>query len=141
MAYIEETREIAATPEAVYAVICDVERWPEWTQSMERLERLDDGPLRLQSRARVKPVGSREAVWTVTRLVEGRGFDWETRPMPGLRVVARHWIEAADGGCRVTLSLRSSGPLAWPTARIVAGETSGRNVRLEADGLKRRCET
>jgi uncharacterized protein YndB with AHSA1/START domain len=139
--YLERSVEIAASPQRVYAVLTDVERWPEWTASIERLRRLDDGAFTVASRARVKPAGVREGVWTVTRVEEGEGFDWETRPLPGLRIVAGHWISQMPHGCRVTLSLRSSGPLAAVTSRLVLGATSQRNVQLEAEGLKRRSES
>jgi len=35
--------DIAAPPGGVWAVIADVERWPEWTPTVTRLQRLDRG--------------------------------------------------------------------------------------------------
>ena len=140
MAYLEQTVEIAASPARVYAVLTGVEHWPEWTASIERLRRLDEDPFVLGSRARVKPAGVREGLWTVTRIEDGAGFDWETRPLPGLRIVAGLWIIQAGAGCLVTLSLRSSGALAGLSARLVMGATSRRNLQREAEGLKRRSE-
>ncbi len=43
---------IDAPPEVVWRVMTDVERWPEWTLTAERIERLDEGDFRLGSRAR-----------------------------------------------------------------------------------------
>ena len=45
---------IDAPPEVVWRVLIDVERWPEWTPTTDRIERLDEGEFRLGSRARMK---------------------------------------------------------------------------------------
>ena len=130
--------EIAASPERVWAVLCDVERWPEWTPSMRSIKRFDTGPLSIGSRIRIHQPKLRPADWLVTRLEPGRGFDWVTRSL-GLAVTGRHWIEPIEGGSRVTLSIQFGGVLAplitWLTRGLIA-----RYVDLEANGLKRRSE-
>ena len=35
--------EILAAPDIVFAVLCDVERWPNWTPTMTRVKRLEGG--------------------------------------------------------------------------------------------------
>ena len=52
------TVEISAAPDQVWGVLTDVERWSEWTETVTRVQRLDDGPLREGSRARISQPGS-----------------------------------------------------------------------------------
>jgi len=116
----------------------EVERWPDWTKSMRRIERLEDGPLGLGSTARIALKGAPASIWRVTEYAEERSFTWESRAL-SVHSIASHVIEPVDGGSRVTLSVRLSGPVATimlPLLRSVAR----RNVALEAEGLKRRAE-
>jgi hypothetical protein len=77
-------------------------------------------------------------VWQLTELDEGRSSTLVTRG-PGVRVTARHWVEAIEGGSRATLSLRFSGPLGPLVARLTRG-LNERYLALEAKGLKARSE-
>jgi hypothetical protein len=116
----------------------DIERWPEWTASMTRVERLDQGLLAVGSRARVKQPKLAPALFEITSWVPERGFDWITKS-PGVTAVGRHTIEAVGDRARVTLSVEFSGWL----ARLVAwwfGDLTRRYIAMEADGLKRQCE-
>ncbi len=131
----EYSVEIDATPERVWSVMTDVERWPEWTKSMRDVERLDEGPFAVGSEARVQQPMMPALTWKVTELEPARGFTWESRS-PGMRSVAMHRIEPRAGGCTVTLAVQASGPMArllWP---FTAGMTR-RYVAMEADGLQR----
>jgi uncharacterized protein YndB with AHSA1/START domain len=133
------TVEIAAPLERVWAVMSDVERWHEWTASVTSVERLDASPLAVGSKAVVRQPELAPAEFVVTSLEAGRGFTWETRS-PGAVVVASHWIEKTEGGCRVTLSLRFSG-LLGPSVAFMMRKKINHYMELEAAGLKRRCET
>jgi len=134
----EESIRIAAPPAKVWAVYSDVERWPEWTPVMRKIERLENGPLALGSTARIEAKGGPPSVWTVTEFTDGRSFTWESSAR-GVKLVAWHLIEADDGGSKVTLGARMTGLMATllgPFLRSLAK----RNVKTEAEGLKRRCE-
>jgi hypothetical protein len=116
----------------------DVERWPEWTASMTRVERVDRGPLGVGSHVRVKQPKLPPALFEIASWVPERTFDWITKS-PGVTAVARHAIEPTSGGVRVTLSVEYSG---WLAGFVVwwFGKLTSRYVAMEADGLKRRCE-
>jgi len=102
--------EIAAAPARVWAVMSDIERWHEWTASITSVRRLDDGPMRVGSKAHVKQPKLAGSVFEVTTWTPERGFDWVTRS-PGIKGLGRHLIEPCAGGSRVTLSVTFSGPL------------------------------
>lgn len=138
MKEVNVTVDIAAAPERVWDVMRDVERWPEWTPSMERVQRLDGGAFAVGSRVRIKQPSLPPSDWQVTALEQGRGFVWASRS-PGVRVRAEHWIEPARDGSRVTLSLQFSGPLAPLVARL-GRSLIERYVAMEANGLRERSE-
>jgi uncharacterized protein YndB with AHSA1/START domain len=132
------TVDIDAPPEGVFAVLCDVERWPEWTPTMSHVQRLDIGPLAVGSSARVRQPKLRPAVWQVTEFEHNRNFTWTTRA-PGLRMQAGHLVEPRGGGSRMALSFEMAGliaPLVW---RLYGGLIE-RYVATESQGLKKRSE-
>ena len=52
--FFETTRHIDAPTLPVWQVLFDVARWPEWTPTIESVERLDDGAFQVGSRAEVR---------------------------------------------------------------------------------------
>jgi uncharacterized membrane protein len=131
--------EIQAPPEVVWAVMRDVEHWPEWTPTVTSIRLLDPGPLRVGSRAIIRQPKLPPAKWRVTELDdEASRFTWISSG-PGVRVIARHWVEPCAAGSRATLSLRFSGILAGLFARLTRG-LNDRYLALEAKGLKQRSE-
>src|SRR5271166_4994448 len=138
MADFRITVAIQAPPERVLAVLCDVERWPEWTSTMTSVRRMDGGPFAVGSRARVRQPKLLPAVWQVTELDPKKSFTWVTRS-PGVQIKAGHWVEADGAGSKVTLSLQFSGLLGTLAARVY-GDLSERYLATEAKGLSKRCE-
>ena len=136
--HLTDSIDIQAPPEAVWAVWSDVERWPEWTASVSRVERTGAGPLAAGQRARVRQPGFPPATWRVTAVEEGRGFTWVSES-PGARVTGSHRIEPRDGGSRATLGIAFAGPIARLVGWLSRSRTE-RYLRLEAVGLKARSE-
>ena len=132
--------EIAATLEDVWAVMVDVERWPEWTPSVTDIRLLDGDQLALGGRVRIKQPRLPPTVWEVIELEPRSRFAWRSTA-PGMTTIGEHQASpAGPGHVIVTLGIQRSGPLAGLGDRILERLTR-EYVGMEAEGLKRRCET
>lgn len=131
--------EVAAPMERVWEVLVDVERWPEWTDSVTSVRRLDDGQLAIGSRVEVSQPRIPTGTFTVTALEPGRSFSWEQH-QPGSTVVAHHeCTPLADGVTRVELRVVMDGALGGIVGRLYRKLTD-RYLAMEAAGLKARSE-
>ncbi|HET6919143.1 MAG TPA: SRPBCC family protein [Jiangellaceae bacterium] len=137
----EASIDVAAPAERVFGVYTDVEHWPDWTRSVTSIERLDQGPLRVGSRARIKQPRLPVAVWEVTDLVPGRSFTWMARG-PGTVTTGSHVITPAGSGDRVkvTASLEQTGVLG-PLLGLLTKRITNRYLDMEVRGLKAHGET
>jgi uncharacterized membrane protein len=130
--------DIQAPADRVWSIMSDIRRWHEWTPSITSIRRLDEGPLRLGSRAMVRQPKLPPARWRVTELEEGRHFSWVTGS-PIARATGRHSVESLASGSRATLSLEFSGILGAFFARLL-DDINRRYLSMEANGLKARSE-
>lgn len=135
--YVVEIRVSAAR---VWATLLDVERWPNWTASVTRIQRLDIAPLTIGSRLRIWQPRLKTAVWKVTSFDESRRlFVWTTRN-PGITVVGSHGVDAIENGSRVTLSIQFFGLLSPLLGRLY-GNLTQTYLAMEGTGLKNFCES
>jgi uncharacterized membrane protein len=129
---------IDAPPEKVFAVLCDVERWPEWTPTMTSVQRLDQGPFAVGSSAQIRQPKLRPTVWKVTEL-KAQNFTW-VASAPGLRMKAGHAVQRLGFGSRVELSFEISGFMS-PVVSLVYGGLIEKYVATESQKLKERVES
>ena len=109
------TVHVAAPAATVWELIADVERWPEWNPACASAAadgdpRAEGTRLRLQLR---HPRG--RLFWTaptVVTAVPTERFGFVTRAL-GFRAPTDIALDADDEGTRVTLTSRSTGPLAF----------------------------
>ena len=134
--FFETTRHVDAPPAAVWEVMVDVPRWPEWTPTIDSVERLDEGLLRLGARTKVRQPKLPQALWVVTELRDGRSFTWEATG-PGMRTIARHQVVPDGAGTKVTLSIEQTGPMG-ALAALVWRRLTQRYIELEAESLDAR---
>ena len=134
----ETSRHIEASTPAVWEVLYDVAHWSEWTPTIDSVERLDDGPFGVGSRAKVRQPKLPQAQWEVTEVVDGTSFTWEAKG-PGMKTIARHEVVPDDSGSTVTLSIEQTGPMG-AVAALVWRRLTQRYVEQEAVSLGERVE-
>lgn len=135
----ETSIDIDAPRERVWDVLADMERWPEWTASMRSLRYVGGNRLAVGSRVRIRQPRLPTVVWEVTEVTPQESFSW-TAKSAGITTVAVHRLTPrSTGGVTVSLGIRQRGALAWLVGLLTAGMTR-RYVRMEADGLKHRCQ-
>ena len=135
---LENVKIIHAPLDAAWAITQDVENWPDWTPTVTKVTRLDDGPFHVGSAAKIYQPGLPPAEWRVTEFRSGEGFTWETY-VRGINISATHELKSVASGTKSTLRLRIGGFLVlllWPLIR----KSAAKNLELENTGLKNRCE-
>ncbi len=130
--------DILAPPDRVWSLTEDVAGWPDVTPTMTSVERLDEGPLRAGSRARVVQPRQRPAIWRVRSVEPPRAFVWEATTA-GVQLVAGHHLTEVDGGTRNLLVLDVLGARA-PVVGRLAGPMMRRALATENDGFRRAAE-
>jgi uncharacterized protein YndB with AHSA1/START domain len=136
----EKTIEIKVPRAKVWAALVDIQSWPLWSESMTKIERLDDGPFGMGSEALITQPNVPALTWKVVAFEPGESFAWQATAR-WVTTWASHQIAAAgDGRCVVTLAIKQSGALAW-LASLALGKQTRRYVEMEAKGLKRYCES
>jgi uncharacterized membrane protein len=137
--HFEASIDVSAPAQRVFDTYADVEHWPDWTASVTSVERLDEGPLRVGSRARVRQPRLPVAVWEVTELVPGQEFTWVARGL-GIVTTGTHRVTGnADGTVRVTAVLAQGG-LPGPLVGLMTRGLTRRYLQTEVQGLKAHCE-
>lgn len=135
---VEHSLEIAAPVERVWELTLDVEAWPRLTPTITSVQRLDAGPIRIGSQARIKQPAQGTRTWTVTAIEPLRRFEWGTRLL-GARMTGRHDLAPSATGTTNRLTVDIEGPLA-PVIGTIARPQILKAIRLENEGFKRAAE-
>jgi uncharacterized membrane protein len=137
--FTEDSIAIDAPAPLVWQVFSDVERWPEWTESVTSLAGRDGSDLAVGKRFSIKQPGMSKLTWKVTDIDPGLSWTWVQRA-PGAFASARHDVIAQpDGRTVVRQQLEQRGILGALVARLMITKTK-RFLELEAQGLKTRAE-
>ncbi|GAB2573030.1 SRPBCC family protein [Kribbella endophytica] len=134
----DHSTTVNAPAERVWAVFSDVTHWPDWTPTVDSVERLDEGALRVGARTRIRQPKLPVAVWEVTELKDGEYFEWVSRA-PGIKTTGGHRVVSTPEGTVATATIIQEGPLGWLFGRLYAKLTRS-YIQLETENLKRVSE-
>lgn len=94
-------RVIAAAPEAVWALLVDLEAWPRWGPTIARAKLSHSGALALGSTGTVSTVFGVALPFTVTEFEPGRCWAWQVAGVPA----TRHEVRRALSGSVVSFGV------------------------------------
>jgi uncharacterized protein YndB with AHSA1/START domain len=103
----EYAAETAASPEAVWAVLRDLDQWPRWDTSMERVA--VQGPFAVGTRVAMTPVGQEPIVSTIVAITEPEYYADRTDLGPVTLEFSHTLTRLASGGTRITHRLEITG--------------------------------
>jgi hypothetical protein len=129
----------AADPGRVWAVLADLDAWPEWLSTVDTLEREDpEKPHGVGAAYLLKQPRLPRARWVVTHWEPGKGFTWVSSA-PGVTTTATHELTpTSEGGTEIDLEIAWSGPLAGLLG-LLLGRLTRRYVDTEAASLAERA--
>lgn len=138
MKKFEIITEIHASPDRVWQVISEVERWSEWTPTVTSIKIKEGSPLGVGSHLIIRQPKLFPATWKIIEIEKGRGFKSINSHL-FVQVTAGHYLEPSHKGTKLILSLQFTGLLGPVVARL-SHKLNERYLFLEAKGLKEFCE-
>ena len=129
---------VEASTEDLWAVVADIESWPDALESMNSVRITSDGAFGEGSTARLQQPSMPDLTWTVTSWRPESSFDWQTR-FAGTTILATHRVEPDGSGSRLTLGVQQTG-LTAPLMALLGGRRNRRYVGIELEGTKRAAE-
>ena len=110
--------EISAPPERVFALVDNLEEWPQWIPSIKRIEKVSEGPLSEGSQIRVtaKSGITVTLLMTITEFIPGRSGVMQGKVL-GTRMTRYYSFEPTERGTKLTAGGEVSGLLAFLVRR------------------------
>ena len=131
--------EIDAPASTVWQVFSDVERWSEWTASIEHIRPLDGRELHLGNRFEIKQPRLPVLVWEVTAVNPGIGWTWRQRSPGGTTLATHEVVPLRADSTLVRQRIEQRGPIGAAFG-LLTRRLTNRYLELEAQGLKARSE-
>jgi len=131
--------EIDAAASTVWDVFTDVERWSEWTPSVERITALDGRELQVGNRFEIKQPRLPTLVWEVTAVEPGGGWTWRQRSPGGTTLAIHEVVPLGPGRTLVRQRIEQRG-IVGVLFGVLTARLTRRYLELEGQGLKARSE-
>jgi uncharacterized membrane protein len=131
--------EIDAPASTVWDVFADVERWSEWTASIQQIVALDGPGIEVGKRFRIKQPGMPKLVWKVTEVAPGASWTWRQRSPGGTAFAVHEVISQGPDRTLVRQRIDQRGPIGALVGALMR-RTTRRYMELEGQGLKERSE-
>jgi ligand-binding SRPBCC domain-containing protein len=110
-----------ATPEQVWPLYADVQRWLEWDSGLVAVTL--DGPFAVGSTGTLQVEGQPPLTWTLVDVVDDALFT-DVTEIPGVATLTFvHRIEPTDDGAAITHEVRIEGPAADGLGPMVTSDT------------------
>lgn len=143
---VELDTRIGRSPEAVFAELIAVDRYPQWliASGITAVEVLDPGPLAPGARLRVaQSVAGRATTLEgqVTALEPGRRFALQAKDREGIKVAIQAALEPDDASTVLRWSLRVDLPLRYRLFEGMVVPQARRAAALDLEAFKRRLES
>ena len=113
----EHTVHSPSAPEALWPLLADPRRWPEWDTGVERASL--DGGLAAGARGSLKPRGAPTSRFVVTEVEPGRRLTDVTRLSLARMTFEHEWAPSPGGGTTLTHRVIIAGPLAGLFGRLI----------------------
>jgi carbon monoxide dehydrogenase subunit G len=136
----ESSIDINAPVDKVWALIDNLEKWPQWMPSIKKIERISKGPLAAGSQLSVTAKVSGLTVtllMTITEFVPERNVVMEGKAL-GTKLTRFYTLEPVNGKTKVTIGGDVSGALAWLACRggqVVSAEIA-QAAKKKVEGLE-----
>jgi uncharacterized membrane protein len=131
--------EIDASAPVVWDVYADVEQWPTWTASVDRVVALDGPGIEVGKRFEIKQPRMPKLVWEVTEVDPGTSWTWCQRSPGGTTFASHEVLPRAGDRTLVRQRIDQRGPVGVAVGVLMLRLTK-RYLALESQGLKATSE-
>ena len=126
---------IEAPAPVVWDVYVDVERWSEWTASIERIVALDGPGIDVGKHFEIKQPRLPTLVWEVTAAEPGLSWTWRQRSIGGTTIAIHQLVVQGADSTVVRQRIEQWGPIG-ATVGLLMRRLTKRYLGLESQGLK-----